>query len=70
MTEELVELGAQILALKKKLGEPCDGSIAERICWYCREWGSTARSDKAAGQMLATRFLDEIDHGGSRKQNS
>ncbi len=35
--EALVDIGAQILSLKEKLGEPSDGSIAERICWYCHE---------------------------------
>lgn len=60
-TEELVEIGAQILALKSKLGEPSEGGIAERICWYCREWGNTKNHHRGSGQGLAKEFLEEIN---------
>ncbi len=60
VTAELVEIGAEILSLKKKLGEPSDGSIAERICWYCREWGNTKNHHRAGAQGLAKQFLNEI----------
>ena len=60
ITEELVELGAQILALKNKLGEPSEGSVAERICWYCREWGNIEKSHRDSAQGLANQFLEEI----------
>ncbi len=65
VTEALVELGAQILALKKKLGEPAAGSIAERICWYCREWGNTENQHRGNAQSLAIQFLQEINNGGN-----
>jgi hypothetical protein len=60
-TEELVLLGRQVLALKEKLGETSQGSIAERICWYCREWSQTKpRYPHPSGTYLAQQFLDEI----------
>jgi len=59
--EEFVELGAQILSLRNKLGEPSDGIIAERICWYCREWNLAYKSEKAAGVRLAKQFLGEVE---------
>ena len=75
ITEELVNIGAQILSLKKKLGEPSEGSTAERICWYCREWanqqkhhrknsrGKNSRGKSPRGkstQELARQFLEEM----------
>ena len=59
-TEYLVSIGAQILVLKKKLGEPTKGIIAERICWYCREWGNLINIQANSAQDLAKLFLDEI----------
>lgn len=59
-TQELVSLGAQILALKNKLGEPSEASIAERICWYCRKWGDTNNHHRGSGEQLAKDFLKEI----------
>jgi hypothetical protein len=58
--ENLVNIGAQILVLKNKLGESSEGSIAERICWYCREWGNLDSSRQKSAQDLAKQFLDEI----------
>ena len=62
VTEELVDMGAQVLALKNKLGEPSEGSIAERICWYCRAWGNADKSDRKSAQALAQQFLLEIEN--------
>jgi len=59
-TEELVDVGAQILSLKEKLGESSVGSIAERICWYCRKWSATKTDQAREAQALATQFLEEI----------
>ena len=59
-TENLVKIGAQILALKNKLGEPSEGSIAERICWYCGEWGKLENTHRKSAQDLAKQFLEEI----------
>ncbi|RBP48873.1 hypothetical protein [Arenicella xantha] len=61
-TEELIELGAQILSLKLKLDEPSEGTVAARICWYCREWGNTKNHHRANAIDLAKRFLDEIEN--------
>jgi len=61
LTEELIDMGSQILSLREKLGEPSDGTIAERICWYCREWGNTKNSHRASGAGLAKQFLAEIE---------
>ncbi len=61
-TGELVKLGRQILGLRGKLGEPSDGTIAERICWYCRKWGDTSDSQENAAQGLAKEFLEEVLH--------
>ena len=66
VTEELVDMGAQILALKKKLGEPSEESIAERICWYCREWGNAENSHRKSAQGLAKQFLEEIKNGSKK----
>lgn len=62
LTEELVEIGAQILLLREKLGEPDAGTIAERICWYCREWGSTNSQHRPTATGLAKQFLAEIEN--------
>ena len=61
VTEELVEIGSQALSLRDKLGEPSEGTIAERICWYCREWGSTGSHHKHSAISLAKQFLAEIE---------
>lgn len=60
VTAELVDIGAEILALKSKLGEASEDSIAERICWYCREWGTGHHRHRKSAQGLAKQFLDEI----------
>ena len=62
LTEELVGMGSQILTLKNKLGESSEGTIAERICWYCREWGDTKINHHKSAQGLAKQFLDEIEN--------
>lgn len=59
-TEELVNIGSQVLSLKKKLGEPSEGSIAERICWYCHEWANQQNHHRKNSQGLARQFLEEI----------
>lgn len=60
LTEELVEVGAEILSLREKLGEPTEGILAERICWYCREWSKSASKKRRSGEILAKQFLEEI----------
>jgi len=60
--EELIEVGSQILSLREKLGEPSDGTIAERICWYCREWSKAKNYHSVSGIDLAKRFLLEIEN--------
>ena len=67
VTEDLVELGSQILTLKTKLGESDESSIAARICWYCREWGDVKQGHKKSAQVLAVQFLDEIKNGAKAK---
>jgi hypothetical protein len=59
-TDDLVNIGAKILVLKNKLGEPSEGSIAERICWYCREWSNLKYSRRKNAQDFAKKFLEEI----------
>ena len=61
-TEHFVNLGAQILVLKNKLGESAQGSIAERICWYCREWSALEKQSNGNAQALAKQFLREIEN--------
>lgn len=58
-TELLIQIGRQILGLHEKLEESSDGSIADRLCWYCRVWGSTADSHGKTAQRLAHEFLQE-----------
>ena len=58
--EALVDIGAQILSLKEKLGEPSDGTIAERICWYCHEWSNTRKQYRTSAPGLAKQFLTEL----------
>ena len=60
-TEELVEMGSHILELQEKLGEPSEGSIAARICWYCREWSNLDNHHRKNAQDLAKQFLNEIE---------
>lgn len=62
LTEELVEIGSQILPLRKKLNESSDGTIAERICWYCREWSKVEKYHSESGSRLAKQFLSEIEN--------
>lgn len=59
-TDSLIQIGRQILALREKLGEPSEKSIAERICWYCRAWTDSGDIHQKAAQELARKFLDEI----------
>ena len=59
-TEALVLSGRQILALREKLNEPSDGTIAERICWYCRKWSDGNDNRQVNARALANAFLDEI----------
>ena len=59
-TEELIYLGRKILSLKEKLSESSEGSIAERICWYCRVWAEINKPDQHYARGLAKQFLDEI----------
>ena len=61
LTEELIDIGSQALSLREKLGEPSEGTIAERICWYCREWGNTENHHRPSGSGLAKQFLMEIE---------
>lgn len=57
-TEELVALGRQVLVLKEKLGECSKGSVAERICCYCRKWSDP--KTRLSGVQLAQQFIEEI----------
>lgn len=66
-TEALVNTGSQILALKSKLGESSESSLAERICWYCREWGNIENKHRKSAQGLALQFLEEIENERSKK---
>lgn len=61
-TEHFINLGAQILVLKNKLGEPSQGSIAERICWFCRKWAAFGKPSNGDAQALAKQFLREIEN--------
>lgn len=61
-TEALISIGAKILALKSKLGEPSAGSIAEQICWYCRQWGHLENGNRKSAPGLAKQFLEEIEN--------
>ena len=60
-TEELIDIGRQILSLKTKLNESSAGSIAERICWYCNEWGNSSNHHRNSAKTLARNFLAEIE---------
>ena len=59
-TESLIQLGRKILTLREKLGEETAGTIAERICWYCRKWADTTKHHGKAAQELSVQFLGEI----------
>jgi hypothetical protein len=62
-TEELVLLGRRILSMREKLGEPLDGTPAERICWYCRKWGEVSDNHRQSASGLAQSFLEELRSG-------
>lgn len=68
VTAELVDLGAQILSLKSKLNLPSQGSIAERICWYCREWAKSQTDSSKSAKTLASQFIQEISGEGDSAQ--
>jgi len=53
LTEELIDIGALIISLREKLGEPTEGTIAERICFYCREWGNSGSQHRPNSNVLA-----------------
>jgi hypothetical protein len=59
-TKSLIIIAMQILSLRNKLAEPSEGSIAERICWYCRKWGDVDNYSRKNAQDLAKQFLNEI----------
>ncbi len=61
LTEELIEIGSQVLLLRDKLGESSHNTIAERICWYCREWSNQKHYQKSLAAALAKQFLAEIE---------
>ena len=61
-TEEFIEIGSQIISLRDKLGESSAGTIAERICWYCREWSDKNSHHRKSGTSLAKQFLAEIEN--------
>lgn len=67
VTEELIAIGVSIISLREKLGEPTQGTTAERICWYCREWSGTDNLHKALGTDLAKRFLSEIEDESNKR---
>lgn len=60
-TDALVQLGRQILLLREKLDESSEGSIAQRICWYCIAWGDSDDGYQKAARALAGDFLKEIE---------
>lgn len=60
LTEELIEIGSQVLSLREKLTEPSKGTVAERICWYCKQWRDIESHHKSSTRELATQFLNEI----------
>ena len=62
LSEELIDIGSHILSLRDKLDEPSGGIIAERICWYCREWGNNDTYQRSSAAILAKQFLLEIEH--------
>jgi len=65
-TEALVSIGSQILTLRGKLNEPSDGTIAERICWYCQKWSDLGNNQRKSAQGLAQEFLEEIENENSK----
>ena len=67
-TDALIQLGRQILVLKEKLGESSNGSVAERICWYCRKWGDSGGNYRKAAQTLAAEWLQEIEGTDSKAE--
>ncbi len=60
LTEQMIHIGRQILGLKRKLGESSEGALAERLCWYCREWGNLDNQPRKNAQDLAKQFIDEF----------
>ena len=66
-TDALIQLGRQILVLRDKLGESSSGTIAERICWYCRTWEDTDDNHRKLAQKLAAEFLQEIKNADSKR---
>jgi hypothetical protein len=62
-TEKFIEIGSQIISLRDKLGEPSTGTIAERICWYCRAWSDKDNHNRKSAISLAQLFLTELEEG-------
>lgn len=60
VSESLVNLGAQILSLRKKLGESSENTIADKICGYCHQWNECVQTEEKCARQLAQQFLDEI----------
>jgi len=61
-TEQFIGMSSRILSLRDKLGEPSIGTIAERICWYCSEWGNTKDYQRTSSVGLAKQFIAEIEN--------
>lgn len=59
-TDSLIQIGRQILVLREKLGESSSGSIAEQICWYCRQWAAGRDRPQRTAQVLSAAFIEEI----------
>ena len=69
LTEQMIHIGRQILTLKKKLGESSEGTLAERLCWYCREWSNSDNYLKPNVQELAKQFITEIRNQPQKNHN-
>ena len=61
LTERLIHIARQVIALRGKLDEPDEDSIAVKICQYCREWSAEHKRGNADVKMMAKKFLQEIE---------
>ena len=59
--ESLLNLIDEILKLRRKLGEPTEGTLGVRFREYCVTYANTANEHRRGPIKLAKQFLQEIE---------
>lgn len=61
IADELLGIAEEIRGLRKKAGEPFEGSLAWRFRECCRHWSDDSDPHRGSAQTIARRLLTEIE---------